>query len=158
MRAVALCGHGQDLTLKAHSFGKLLADIAAAGEQEKYATSDYVPRLQPLPQDGNDFEIAMSWFVALDPPEQRSPKRKRYALWDFNRKQLILIWRSLNIPVSFEEIGKRVEFDMTGEGARKVFKSAINQVVAYANGIVEMPASAQIAALRDRNLAAKRVA
>lgn len=161
MRAVALCGHGQRPTVKSNSFGKILADIAAAGAQEEYATSDYVPRLRSLPQDGQDFENAMAWFVALDPPELRHGRRKRFALWDFTDTQMVLIWRSLNIPLSWAIIAEKIGHNHH-EYARNRFKSAMARICRVANGLPAYPhippASSHIQALRERNLAAKRVA
>jgi hypothetical protein len=160
MRAVALCGHGQGLTLKSNSFSKILADIASANKGEAYATADYVPRLQALPQDQDDFLIAMSWFVALNPVEMRSKKQQRFATWDFNRAQMILIWRSFDIPLSFEIVGSR--FGLTGEGARQAFKAVISRCTRAANGLpayAHLPhPCAHIEDLRERNRKAKREA
>ena len=161
LRDVACCGHGQGLPIKTNSFGKILADIAAANNQEGYATSDYVPRLKPLPQDHQDFNTAMSWFVALDPVELRHGRRSRYATWDFTEPQMLLIWRSFDIPLSYAVIAERLGKNHH-EYARKRYESVIKTVTRVANGL---PAYSHLSSpqdhiedLRERNRAAKRVA
>lgn len=146
MRAIATSGHGQELTIRYRSFGTVLAQMAKL-QDEAYATSDFVPRLQALPADGKDFETAMRWFVALNPAPLPGPTSR--ATWDFNKPQMCLIRRSFNIPISFAEIGAMM--DISGEAARRMYERAIRRACRIANGVDRTNHAQQIEAIRDRN-------
>lgn len=154
MRAVALCGHGQGLTIRVSTFGDILARMIKADPTEP-DFSDYIPRLQAFPQDHGDFLTAMSWFVALNPPP---PRFTISDTWEFNKAQLCLHYRSLNDPLSFDEIGGLKEIRMSGENARKLYASTIKRITAIANQEVAIPAFAQIESLRERNRQARNAA
>lgn len=87
-----------------------------------------------LPADEDDFLTAMSWFAALYPPEQRPPHwQKLDGMARFNRPQKTIIWRTKNVPLSFAEIG--LEFKVSGERARKIYKGAIEDAWRTASGL-----------------------
>lgn len=153
MRAVAMCEHGRGLTLRIRSFGTILAQMAARLEQQEYATSDFVPRLKPLPADISDFEIAMSWFVAINPAPLPEPGSR--AAWVPSRPQEVLLFRARNIPLSFEEIGARVEWNVTKQAVHRMYDRAIRRACRIANG-AKIEGVDQIAELQERNRAWKR--
>lgn len=153
MRAVALCEHGRGLTLRIRSFGTILAQMAARLEQQDYATSDFVPRLKALPADISDFETAMHWFVALNPMPLPEPGSR--AQWVPSRPQEVLLFRARNIPLSFEEIGARVEWNVSGEAVRRMYDRAIRRACRIANG-QQVETIDQIGAVQERNRAWKR--
>jgi hypothetical protein len=159
MRAVAMCGHGRGLTLRSKTFSDVLAKIASRANGQEYATNDFVARLQALPADHADFDTAMSWFVALSPRPISRIHTVR-ADWDFNNRQDLLIYRALDVPLSYEQIGNMVEFRMTKQGVRDLYARTMRVVTKVANGIPVMlgdgkTAQEQLDALRKRNIQAK---
>mgnify|MGYP000022197331 CR=1 FL=1 len=159
MRAVALCGHGRGLTLVSKTTSDVLAKLAAKMESQPYATNDYVARLQAFPQDHADFDTAMSWFVALA-PRPITRMHEVHADWDFNQRQELLIYRAMDVPLSYEQIGNRVEFKMTKQGVRDLYERTMRVITKVANGVPVMlgdgkTQAEQLDALRERNTKAK---
>jgi hypothetical protein len=156
MRALAFCGAGRGLTLTSVTACQVLA---AAVEAHDKAVSDSVEaivnRLQPLPADHSDFETAMGWFVALNPPELW---HKRRMAWALSKMQRVLLLRSFDVPLSYEAIGR--ECGWKGhQRATQVYAEAVDKCWRAANGMQvhkHLMVSDQIAALRERNRAAKR--
>lgn len=155
MRAVAISGYGGELTLKYKSFSTVLAAICEK-TPPPYAMSDYVPRMNPLPADWNDFERAMGWFAALNP--KPLPEADARADWSFTRPQWCMIMRSYNIPLSFGEIGEMLPAKakdkggaVSGEAARRMYERAIRRACRIANGVDRTNHAQQIEAIRDRN-------
>lgn len=152
MRAVAHCGKGEGLTIPVSSFSAILARMAEKKEQyREVGFSDIVHKLQAFPQDHQDFLQAMSWFVALDPPCARQQKP-----WAFATDQRILMWRSLDVPLSWDVIAHKIG-KTHHEYARKEYDRIIVRVAAIANANVG-PADDLMKDLRERNRAAKQVA
>lgn len=155
MRAVAACGHYAS-TPQTRTFGAILADMAEENEFSAYPTSDYVARFRPLPADIADFDTAMGWFSALNPPDLRTPGTE---VWSFNRPQKAIAYRALDLPWSFGKIAEK--WGITPDGARKAYVRAIEAVHRVASGL---PAYAhvtpidQIAALQERNRMARGAA
>ncbi len=156
MRAVAACGHGYGANAQTRTFSSILADMAEENEFSAYPTSDYTARFRPLPQDIADFEVAMGWFTALNPPDLRV---KGAELWTFNRPQKAIAYRALDRPWSYGKMADK--FGMTPDGARKAHYRAIEAVHRVATGL---PAYShvdpidQIAALQERNRMARGAA
>ena len=155
MRAVAACGH-YAATPQTRTFGAIIADMAEENELADYPTSDYVARFRPLPADIADFDTAMGWFSALNPPDLRTPGTE---VWAFNRPQKAIAYRALDRPWSFGKMAEK--FGMTPDGARKTHYRALKAVHRVASGL---PAYAhvtpidQIAALQERNRMARGAA
>lgn len=159
MRAVALCGHGRGLTITSKTASDVLAKLAAKAQGQEYATNDFVAHLQAFPQDHADFDVAMSWFVALAPRPINRIHTVR-ADWDFNNRQNVLIFRALDVPLSFEQIGNRVEFQMSKQAVQDLYNRTMRVVAKVANGVPVMlgdgkTQAEQLAALRERNAKAK---
>ena len=184
MRAVAKCGAGYDPTMGGTSGAgrelsrdvqttaallARLADLADDEKRQETAKADYrlhgVNRFQPLPADHDDFDSAMGWVTALNPPEFRG---KRWQAWKLNREQQVLLWRSLDIQLSWGDIGyalgkpktrHREAEPLSRERCRQIYEAAISKCWRAANGLRvhrHIDPIDQIAALRERNLAFKR--
>lgn len=150
MRALAHCGAMRKETLPSPQ--SFLASVVAAAEYtEAGAAEVYVPRFQPLPSDLADFDRAMAWVAALNPPEEWHKKRKA---WSLNRTQRVMVWRALDRPLSFADIGHELKLSRTR--ARQIYQDGIAACWRVANG---RPATRRIkpvdhmAALRERNRA-----
>lgn len=154
LRAVAMCGHGRDMTVAYRSFSGLLADMAPSVDDARFY-ADYIPRLTPLRADKTDFPEAMRWFTALNP--KGLPTATSRADWSLAREQEVLIYRSHNKPLSFAVIGGL--WEMTGAGVRQLYARAIQAVTRVANGGVAWPNGAPMidhnAATKARNAAWK---
>lgn len=139
MRAIYNCGADNEWGAKApNKLREITAELALAmrglAESEAAQSPDIIPRMQSSPSDEGDFPIAMDWFTALYPPEQRPSYWARIQdLRKFNRAQRVLIWRALNVPWSFAEIG--AEIKLSGERARQIFDEAIGDAFKFANGL-----------------------
>jgi len=111
--------------------------------------------LRQTRQDIGDFERAMAWFTALNPPDLRASAKA----WTYNRQQKVLAVRSFGHPWSFGLIGER--WGMTPDGARQMYQRSIEAVWRVANGrpaYTWVTTVDQIEALRERNRAAKGAA
>ena len=128
---------------------------------------DPVPRFDPLPRDHDDFPVAMGWFAKLNPVELR---RQGTPLGTLCPEQIVIVLRSLPIPLDFVEIG----YELAGMGSgirslvgrkgqrkpvsrqavRERYERAIDMCHRAANGLKVHPQlepADQIAALRERN-------
>lgn len=164
LRALAWCGAGRGLTVKTSTVGALLARMAevasgeaAIAEAERSARLHGLPMFQPLPQDHDDFPIAMAWFAALSPPEIWSARRKA---WDFSRVQKVVHRRTLTIPLSWADIGasfgnpERSGSGISSTRVRQLYASGIDSCWRVANGGEAIPGKRitdQIVALQERN-------
>ena len=155
MRAVAACGEG----IASHhvrTFSSMLAEFASEHHGSDYPVNDYAPRLRQTRDDIADFDVAMAWFAALNPPDLRNGSAEA---WSFNRSQKVLVLRSLGHPWSFGKIADK--WGLTPDGARKLYVRSIEAIWRVANG---MPAYSwvstvdQIEALRERNRMARGAA
>ncbi len=151
MRAVAACGDGV-ISHRVRTISSLLAELASEHHANPYPVNDYAPRLRQTRQDISDFDRAMGWFAALNPPDLRASADT----WVFNRQQKVLAVRSLGHPWSFGLIGEK--WGMTPDGARQLYQRSIEAVWRVANGkpaYTWVTTVDQIAALRERNRIAK---
>lgn len=99
---------------------------------------DWVPPLEPQPQDWRDFEIAMGWLVEVMPSK---------------REMMILRARMQSPPATWRQIGD--EINRTGARARQIYDDAIDALVAAANRQPRR-AMARLGELKARNREAKR--
>lgn len=156
MRAVSWCGAGAGLTLATRDTSQVLADLAdAAGLAWGQAGSveAIAARFEPTPADRDDFDVAMGWFVRLNPPELWHAKR---SLWSFNARQKILLWRAKQVPETFAEIGARLR--MSDTRAKQLYRDAIDKCHRAANGQRvrhHVTTIDQMAAVRARNRLAR---
>ncbi len=156
MRAVAFCGAGGGAHLLAPGRSPLSDVIDEIREDLARGEAIAAARFRPMPQDHDDFEIAMRWFMQLNPPETWSRHRKAWAL---NRRQKVPLRRARSVPLSFGEIG--YEFGVSGERARQVYVKSIDDCWRFANGrrVDGLPTPAErMAALRERNRKSRREA
>lgn len=137
MRAVAVCGDDDYLTMTARTPNDLLAEIQRyIAALDAKVDSGPLERFVALPQDAQDFEIAMRWFMQLNTPESWSRRRR---LWSYNRPQRVLRWRARMVPLSFAEIG--FELRVSPQRARQLYDAAIDVCWHTANGA---PTSAEV--------------
>lgn len=160
MRALAWCG-AEDGPGKMRVNAGLLHEIGEAAaralaELEAKGLGDLPPpSFKPLPQDRADFEVAMGWFAAINPPELWSRRRKP---WSLSREQRVLLYRSRAVPLSYGEIGARLGW-RGHQRAQQVFGEAVEGCWRAANGmpvLKTLKVKDQIAALRERNRAHRR--
>lgn len=152
MRAVAHCGLRKtkatptERAVVAEELARLMQ------EMEQSDSRVIVERFKPLPQDHQDFDEAMSWFTALNPPELWHKRREP---WTPNRFQWALFYRAIPVPLSWAEIGHelgKVRFSR----AQQLYDEAIEACWRVANGrqaYKHLTVKDQIAALRERNRA-----
>jgi hypothetical protein len=150
MRAVAVSDADKGARMERSVVGRALADLSAAADQA-YAqvdpTHDYAIRFQPLPADHDDFDEAMRWFTALNPPATWHHRRKP---WSLNREQRVLFYRARLVPLSYDDIGARVG-GISGERARQINVGALAKIHAIANApSTVLP---ELTAIRKRNRA-----
>ncbi len=169
MRALAFAGvqgptwHGKG---RVKTLAETLAALAKAREMAGSDDSSPVPRFQQLPADRDDFDVAMSWFTALNPVELRPARAAPDYL---TIEQVVMCWRALSIPLSFAEIGVEVaklpRSDVRDGGwrghqrAQQVFVAAVEKCWRAANGLrvhKQLKVKDQIADLREGNRAHKR--
>lgn len=103
----------------------------------------YAIKFEPTISDHSDFETAMSWVVAINPPDIWDVAKKRKA-WSLSRKQRILYWRAKNVPLSFVEIaqafqpkdptGKPIGDPVTWQSIQQDYNRAIDWCLRAANG------------------------
>ncbi len=154
LRAVAVCGAGQELTLPVHTPATVMSRLAQAAEAAQHDDTRWHGRLEfrPLPQDHDDFTTAMGWFTALNPPE--ASRRKAWAL---NRAQLIILRRTLSIPRTWTDIASFHRISRTR--VQEIYAAAIAAVTRVANGLPAFEGRARVdhmAALRERNRSYRR--
>ena len=160
MRALAWCGAGKPMTVGGSPMTSLVREIGeeaarALAEIEQITPPDVAPRFRPLPLDHKDFDVAMGWFVALNPPELWNSRRLP---WGLSRLQRVILWRSLATPLSFAEIAHECRW-MDYQRAQQAYADGIDKVWRAANGKrvhKQLKVRDQIAALRERNRASKR--
>lgn len=149
MRALAHCGEtrprGRQPTTRTMD-----AEIAACMQEMEANDSRVVAaRFKALPQDHSDFDIAMAWFAALNPPELWHKRREP---WSLNRLQWVLIYRALDVPLTFAEIAH--EFHVKQSRAHVLYRDAIEACWRVANGksaYKHLSKLDRMAALRERN-------
>jgi len=111
------------------------------------------PRLVETGNDHRDWDEAGRWFLALNPPQLRSPGA---VPWSLNTDQRLLVWRSLAPPMSWSRIGK--ELGRSREDARRKYGAALVKIHCAANGrrvVPHVSVDDCLAALRERNRLAK---
>lgn len=154
MRALAHAEVGKGLTLHSMTVGDVLAQIADARALAGGAEPDPLARFTPLPQDHADFLVAMSWYVALNPPERR---HKRAKVWGLSQRQKVLAWMARAVPLSSGDMAA-----LTGRSdarMRQVRAEALEMVHRVANGLPARegwPVVDHMAALQERNRAYRR--
>lgn len=156
LRALAWCGAGKGLTIQTSTVGSLLARMAEVASGEAAAAeAEWQERLHNLqrftagPKDYDDFPIAMSWFSALNPPENWGRHRKA---WTLNRMQRVMLMRTLTIPLSWPDIG--VALNISGTRVRQLYAKGMECCHRVANGQSAFPGRRivdQIEALKERN-------
>jgi len=157
LRAMAHCGAMRDRDL-----GKIRVDptLAEVAEAVRAASSDvdrgWLDRFRPLPMDESDFETAMKWIVALNPVEMRHKSREP---WSLSRGQLVLLYRALDVPLSWADIGRERQFSVSGTRVQNIYKQTVEACLRAANGKQAFPwlkGTDQVKALRERNRAYRR--
>jgi hypothetical protein len=155
MRAASWCGAGQHLSMGSSLamsgfFAEFatLTEVQALAEQELLI--DRAVRFEPLTQDYDDFLTAMAWFTRLN----GSRGTGKLAPWKLTRNQKVLVWRSLTVPLSFKDIGKRLDVRWTR--AQSMYGAAIDRIHEIANSRSEVDRF--IAELRKRNKEVRRTA
>ena len=127
-------------------------DLRALAEHEAKYPQGFDPRFTPLPADHADSDRALSWFLALGPV---SPGGGTAGL---TLGQQVLVYASRDLALSFAAIGKilRVpsgspsgESERATKSASKVYRAAIAQVTAIANGAETDGTRARARALAD---------
>lgn len=157
MRALAWCGAGSGLTLRERTPLTILAAISdfMDGMEDERASMKF----DPLPQDAQDFEVAMGWFVRLYPLEMRG---KHAESWDFSTTQKVLLWRSRAVPLSFDQIGRLLAISESAARQRVYggprYVGALERVWRAANGWKvwdHLTVADQVVELRKRNRLAR---
>lgn len=133
MRALAMCG-GPGV-LAAHR-GTTLNLIVSAAEVSLDEIADAVEarnlRFRPMPQDHDDFDVAMAWFAALNPPEHWHHQRQR---WTFNRPQQVLWARARDNPRSFSDLAHK--YGVSPQRVRAIYAESISKCWRFANSLGE---------------------
>lgn len=157
LRAMAHCGAWDDRELGRVRRDRSLQEIMEAVASEASAVDKgWLERFQPLPMDESDFATAMAWVAQLNPIEMRP---KRAGAWSLNRAQLVLLYRAMDVPLSWRDIGMHRAFNVSGTRVQKIFKTSIEACHRAANGKPAyrwMTVKDQIGALRERNRAYRR--
>lgn len=157
LRALAWCGAGHGLTLRADTAVSVLARLAATAGGEMAEVDQRwhgLPRFQPLPLDHDDFLVAMGWFAQLNPPEAWGSARKA---WGLNRVQRIMVLRASRMAPSFADIADL--FDVSATRTRQLYMKGCDGCWRASNG---MPARGDVVAvdhmraLRERNRTHRR--
>lgn len=124
--------------------GELQATISDA------LRSDGAEPLEPTPNDLSDWVTATHWFAALNPPELWRATRKPFSL---NRDQKVLVWRALDNPLTWKQIGARIG-GRHWTTAAEVYALAITRCHRIANGksaFPHMTITNQMTELKERN-------
>ncbi len=109
-------------------------------------------RFEPSPRDVGDYEIALGWFAALNPPELWHRQRDA---WTLNQAQCVLVWRMMLPPLSWRKIAAH---GGSHAGVRQVYGAALASVHRAANGkpvLRHVTVKDRIGALRERNRRAR---
>jgi len=140
MRAMAWAGAHDLMAPATKVTAQILAAYAAEDIASMVADDTQIIKFRPLPADHSDFEVAMSWVVALNPPEKWG-YRRRY--WSLSRAQRVLYWLAKNTPLSLAEIADALSCDENGklkgkpvswQAIQQTYARAIDQVWQAANG------------------------
>ena len=115
---------------------EILSEILSADPPER-STHDWVPQVQPLPQDWADYLTAMAWLVEISPSL---------------RAMRVLRARARMPPASWATIGDAIGRDWTR--ARHVYEATVAQVVLAAN-CRPRRSVARLKALQARNRRAR---
>lgn len=160
MRVMAHCGAGNDRRLGQIRSNQALAQVIAdtADSAKADVETSRLARFQPLPRDHQDFDMAMSWVAALNPPELRRRNTKGYSL---NRAQEVLLLRALDNPWSFRDIGEWFGFGekVARQQAHRMYRAAVSSCCRVANGhpaYRQLHIADQIRLLQERNREFKR--
>lgn len=147
MRALAHSGELQP-KLRTKTTATLLAALADAAEaaDAAYEAEITLTKFSPLPQDHDDFLVAMAWFAAINPPAARPANAKP---WGLSRPQRVLYWRSRNRRLTWTEIGFELNPSrpLTDARARQLYDAGIRACWKAAN---RKPVD-YMAALREAN-------
>jgi hypothetical protein len=130
---------------------KNIAEAMAEAEREAKALDSRraEERFAPGPADLKDWDVAMAWFAALDPPDLRPEWREP---WSLTSEQKVLVWRAQRR--SFVAIAGLLGLSHH-EPARRLYAGAIERAWRVANGLRDgqrRPRDA-MADLRERNRA-----
>jgi hypothetical protein len=152
MRAVAVAGAAAALAGPEATRERVIRDIAdAAKEVEREALARLLGallnRFEPGQLDLKDWETAMSWFAALDPPELRDKDRPA---WSLTLEQQVLIWRAERRSWRFlaKLLGRSTGY------VRDLYATAVERCWRVANGREPFQHARRrdaVAALRERN-------
>ena len=112
---------------------RTLADVLAEAP-----AADWVPRLEPMPEDWRDFDIVMGWLVEVLPSRA---------------EMFVMRARMLSPPATWIQIGDEIGRD--ARGAKRRYERAIEDLIAAANRRPRR-ARARLAELQERNREAKR--
>jgi hypothetical protein len=129
-----------------------IAEAMAEAEREAKAleSRQAEERFQPGPADLEDWDTAMSWFAALDPPEERWGR----PAWTLNETQQVLVWRARRH--SWSAVSRHAELPI--RTARDLYAEGIAQVCRVANGLDARLGGGRdhMGELRERNRAHRR--
>lgn len=142
LRALAHCEAHRDRRTDIIDVDQSLADVAAIlATVASDVDVGWIARFQPLPADHTDFLTAMGWFSALRPAAVGNdwPKVRK-----LTRMQRVLLMRSLDVPLSFDDIGH--EFGVSGVRCRQIYRSGVQACWRVANGKMPFAATTSEAA------------
>ena len=130
-------------------------DEAERARNPEVAGSEWRPAFKPTPADQSDFDVAMAWWTALNPPELWHNSREA---WAINMQQKVLLWRSIPLPMSFAEIA--VKHRMTRQRVNFLYHDGLEKCFRAANGLRvhrHVIVRDRLADVREGNRAAKRL-
>lgn len=84
---------------------------------------------KPSPRDLDDYDTAIAWFAALNPPELWGQSRET---WTLSESQCVLVWRVVMSALSWRDIARQV--GASRQGARLIYGEALTGVHRAANG------------------------
>lgn len=135
MRAMAWAGAYNLMAPVTLVTADVLAAYAADDMAVMVADDSQVVKFEPLQQDHGDFETAMGWVVALNPPERWSADR---IAWSLSPQQRVLYWRARNTPLSYQDIAQALargrERQRSWQAIQATYERAIDNVWRAANG------------------------
>lgn len=102
----------------------------ATADMGRTVLNEIAPRFRPVPSDLSDFDTAMAWFVALNPPEHWADSRR---VWSLSNRQWAVFYRSRSIQYTYGEIADRLKL-RSKQRARYYYDDAIKRCHAIANG------------------------
>lgn len=106
-----------------------LMEMGVMAHDEDTVIRDLAPRFEPRPRDQSDHLVAMTWFAALAPVEMRHKNREAGSL---NQAQKLLVWRAINPPYSWGDIGDYIKANRST--VRYRFKESLEMIFRAANG------------------------